>query len=236
VPILAISDADNNSRLLRGLEIGVNDYLLRPVDKNELLARARTQVRKRRYTDHLRDNVQNSIEAAITDALTGLHNRRYMESHLSTLADQAGTRGKPLALMVLDIDFFKSINDGHGHDAGDDVLREFADRVKAEIREVDTLARYGGEEFVLVLPETTPEGASRLAERVCEAIRSRPFTSPNDPVEIPVTVSVGAAVFPDHANSASTILRAADRAMYRAKRAGRDQWVVAEGSVTAPDR
>ena len=85
------SDADNNARLLRGLEIGVNDYLLRPVDKNELLARARTQIRKRRYTDHLRDNVQNSIEAAITDALTGLHNRRYMESHLGD-AGRAGRR------------------------------------------------------------------------------------------------------------------------------------------------
>ncbi len=91
VPILAIAEPDNNARLLRGLEIGVNDYLMRPVDKNELLARARTQIRKRRYTDHLRDNVQNSIEMAITDALTGLHNRRYMESHLATLAEQAAT-------------------------------------------------------------------------------------------------------------------------------------------------
>ncbi|MFX5622461.1 diguanylate cyclase, partial [Acinetobacter baumannii] len=89
----------------------VNDYLLRPVDKNELLARARTQIRKRRYTDHLRDNVQNSIEMAITDPLTGLHNRRYMESHLATLAEQAAMRAKPLALMMLDIDYFKSIND-----------------------------------------------------------------------------------------------------------------------------
>src|SRR6267142_745655 len=89
VPILAIADAENN----------------------ELLARARTQIRKRRYTDHLRDNVQNSIEMAITDALTGLHNRRYMESHLGTLAEQASSRGKPLALMMLDIDYFKSIND-----------------------------------------------------------------------------------------------------------------------------
>jgi two-component system cell cycle response regulator len=129
VPILAIADADNNARLLRGLEIGVNDYLLRPVDKNELLARARTQIRKKRYTDRLRDNVQNSIEMAITDALTGLHNRRYMESHLATLAEQAAARGKPLALMMLDIDFFKSINDTYGHDAGDDVLREFAVRI-----------------------------------------------------------------------------------------------------------
>ena len=137
VPILAIADADNNARLLRGLEIGVNDYLLRPIDRNELLARARTQIRKRRYTDHLRDNVQNSIEMAITDALTGLHNRRYMESHLGTLAEQASSRGKPLALMMLDIDYFKSINDSYGHDAGDDVLRQFAVRVRKSIRGID---------------------------------------------------------------------------------------------------
>jgi two-component system cell cycle response regulator len=126
IPILAITEPDSNARMVRGLEIGVNDYLMRPIDKNELLARARSQVRKRRYTERLRDNVQISIEMAITDALTGLFNRRYMESHLASLLEQASARGKPLAVLVLDIDYFKSINDSHGHDAGDDVLREFA--------------------------------------------------------------------------------------------------------------
>ena len=141
LPILALADADDNTRLLRGLEIGVNDYLMRPVDKNELLARARTQIRRRRYTDHLRDNVQNSIEMAITDALTGLHNRRYMESHLATLAEQNVARGKPLAVMILDIDFFKAVNDTYGHDAGDDVLREFATRIRRSIRGIDLACR-----------------------------------------------------------------------------------------------
>ena len=173
VPILAISDADNNARLLRGLEIGVNDYLLRPVDKNELLARARTQIRKRRYTDHLRDNVQNSIEMAITDALTGLHNRRYMESHLATLAEQASSRGKPLALMILDIDYFKAINDSYGHDAGDDVLREFAVRIRKSIRGIDLACRYGGEEFVIVMPETDLHVAGMVAERAAPLDRRR---------------------------------------------------------------
>ena len=175
VPILAISDADNNARLLRGLEIGVNDYLLRPVDKNELLARARTQIRKRRYTDHLRDNVQNSIEMAITDALTGLHNRRYMESHLVTLAEQAASRGKPLALMMLDIDHFKSINDNYGHDAGDDVLREFSVRIKKSIRGIDLACRYGGEEFVIVMPETDLHVAGMVAERLRRSIAGESF-------------------------------------------------------------
>ena len=126
MPILAICEADDSARLMRGLEIGVNDYLMRPIDKNELHARVRTQIRKKRYTERLRDNVQMSIEMAITDALTGLYNRRYMESHLSSLVEQAAARGKPLTALVIDIDYFKSINDSHGHDAGDDVLREFA--------------------------------------------------------------------------------------------------------------
>ena len=119
LPVLAMAEADNHAKLVRGLEIGINDYLVRPVDKNELLARARTQIKRKRYTERLRDNVQLSIEMAITDGLTGLFNRRYMESHLSTLVDQAASRGKPIAVMVLDIDYFKSINDNHGHDAGE---------------------------------------------------------------------------------------------------------------------
>src|SRR6201989_3583492 len=165
VPILAIADAENNPRLLRGLEIGGNDYLPRPVDKNELLARARTQIKKRRYADDLRDNVQNSIEMAITDALTGLHNRRYMESHLATLAEQASDRGKPLALMMLDIDFLQSINHKYGQDAGDAVRREFGGRIRKSIRGIDLACRYGGEEFVIVMPETDLHVAGMIAGR-----------------------------------------------------------------------
>jgi two-component system cell cycle response regulator len=225
VPILAISDADNNARLLRGLEIGVNDYLLRPVDKNELLARARTQIRKRRYTDHLRDNVQNSIEAAITDALTGLYNRRYMESHLVTLADQACARSKPLALMMIDIDFFKSINDGHGHDAGDDVLREFAVRIRKAIRGIDLACRYGGEEFVVVMPETDLGVASMVAERIRRTIASNPFTISAGKNRLDVTISIGLATLDTKGESIAEVLKRADQALYRAKRDGRNRVV-----------
>ncbi len=144
VPILVIVEAEDNARLLRGFEIGVNDYLVRPIDKNEMLARARTQVRKRRYGMRLRDNVQMSLEMAVTDALTGLRNRRYMESHLEALVGQATARDKPLTLLLVDIDHFKSINDSFGHDAGDDVLREFAVRLRTSIRGIDLACRFGG--------------------------------------------------------------------------------------------
>ena len=223
VPILAISDADNNARLLRGLEIGVNDYLLRPVDKNELLARARTQIRKRRYTDHLRDNVQNSIEMAITDALTGLHNRRYMESHLATLAEQAAARGKPLALMILDIDYFKAINDTSGHDAGDDVLREFAVRIRKSIRGIDLACRYGGEEFVIVMPETDAHVAGMVAERLRRSIAGQKFAVSKGSKHIDVTISIGLSTLERKGEPVADLLKRADKALYRAKHAGRNR-------------
>ena len=233
VPILAISDADNNSRLLRGLEIGVNDYLLRPVDKNELLARARTQIRKRRYTDHLRDNVQNSIEMAITDALTGLHNRRYMETHVNSLADQAAARNKPLALMILDIDFFKSINDGYGHDAGDDVLREFAMRIRKSICGIDLACRYGGDEFVIVMPETDLHVAGMVADRLRRSVAGEPFTIEKGTRRIDVTVSIGISALEGQPEPVADVMKRADQALYRAKHDGRNR-VVATPSPHAP--
>jgi two-component system, cell cycle response regulator len=225
LPILAITEPDNNARMLRGLEIGVNDFLIRPVDKNELLARARSQVRKRRYTERLRDNVQASIEMAITDALTGLFNRRYMESHLGTLIEQAGARGKPLATLVIDIDFFKAINDTHGHDAGDDVLRDFALRIKRSIRGIDLACRYGGEEFVIVMPETDMTVAAMVAERLRRRIAAEPFAIAQGSRCIPVTISIGIAGLRDKDDTAAALLKRADQALYRAKRDGRNRVV-----------
>jgi two-component system cell cycle response regulator len=225
VPILALTEPDNTARMLRGLEIGVNDYLMRPIDKNELLARARSQVRKRRYTERLRDNVQISIEMAITDALTGLFNRRYLESHLASLMEQAGARGKPLAVMMLDIDYFKSINDTYGHDAGDDVLRDFAMRIKRSIRGIDLAARCGGEEFVIVMPETDLTVAAMVAERLRRRIAGEPFVISQGARSIPVTLSIGIAGLRGHEDTAASLIKRADQALYRAKRDGRNRVV-----------
>jgi two-component system, cell cycle response regulator len=229
VPILMLAEAEDNARLLRGLEIGVNDYLVRPIDRNELLARVRTQIRRRRYTARLRDNVQQSIEMAITDGLTGLYNRRYMESHLATLVEQAAGRGKPLSLLVLDIDFFKSINDTHGHDAGDDVLREFAVRVRKSIRGIDLACRYGGEEFVVVMPETDVAVAALVAERIRRRIAGEPFAIAQGAKAIDVTLSIGLAALGSPADTGATVLKRADQALYRAKRDGRNR-VVADAA------
>ena len=224
VPILAVTDAEDNTRLARGLEIGVNDYLSRPIDKNELMARVRTQIRKKRYTERLRDNVQMSIEMAITDALTGLYNRRYMESHVGTLVEQAQSRGKPLTVLVLDIDYFKSVNDNHGHDAGDDVLREFALRIRKSIRGIDLACRYGGEEFVVVMPETDLAVATMVAERLRRRIASEPFPIQKGSRTVEVTISIGIAALGGDDNAAG-VLKRADQALYRAKRDGRNRVV-----------
>ena len=224
VPILAITDAEDNTRLARGLEIGVNDYLSRPIDKNELLARTRTQIRKKRYTERLRDNVQLSIELAITDPLTGLSNRRYMESHVGTLIEQAATRGKPLTVLVIDIDYFKSINDTYGHDAGDDVLREFAIRIRKSVRGIDLACRYGGEEFVVLMPETDMAVATMVAERLRRRIAGEPFAIQQSARRVEVTISIGLATLGPE-EGASGLLKRADQALYRAKKDGRNRVV-----------
>jgi two-component system cell cycle response regulator len=169
------------------------------------------------------------MELAITDSLTGLHNRRYMESHLGTLVDEAAARGKPLSLLIMDIDYFKSINDSFGHDAGDDVLREFATRVRKSIRGIDLACRYGGEEFVVVMPETDMAVAAVVAERIRRRIACESFPIQKGSGAIDVTISIGIAGLAAAADSAETILKRADQALYRAKRDGRNR-VVADAA------
>ena len=229
LPLLVLAEPEDDAKLLRGLEIGVNDYLVRPIDKNEMLARLRTQIRKKRYSERLRDNVQASIEMAVTDGLTGLHNRRYMESHLAGLIEQAAARGKPLSILVLDIDYFKSINDGYGHDAGDDVLREFAVRVRKSIRGIDLACRYGGEEFVVVMPETDMAVASTVAERLRRSIAAEPFAIGQPGQAVTVTISIGIAALAGLDDNAASVLKRADQALYKAKRDGRNR-VVADAA------
>ena len=229
VPILLVTDPGEDARLLRGLDLGANDYVLRTADKNEMIARVRSQVRRKRYAEKLRDNVQYSMEMALTDPLTGLFNRRYMETHVGTLVERSAARGKSLSLLILDIDYFKSINDNYGHDAGDDVLREFAERLKASIRGIDLACRYGGEEFVVVMPDTDLGVATLVAERIRRRIAGEPFPIEKGARAIEVTISVGIAARVGPQDNASQMLKRADEALYRAKRDGRNR-VVADAA------
>jgi len=221
LPLLCIADTEDRGRVLRGLDLGVNDYLMRPIDRNELIARVRTQIRRKRYADSLRDNVQASMELTVVDPLTGLHNRRYLELHLTTLMTQAVEKRQPLSLMILDIDHFKMVNDTFGHDAGDQVLKGFAGRIKKVVRGIDLFCRLGGEEFVVVMPNTNTEIALKIAERIRGAVEKDVFAITAQGLSIPITVSIGLAES-SRDMDAEALLRRADKALYKCKDGGRN--------------
>jgi two-component system, cell cycle response regulator len=222
-PIVVLVEPGAEARLLRGLDLGVNDYLMRPVDRNEMLARVRTQIRRKRYNDFIRARLEQSVEAAVIDPLTGLHNRRYMEHHLRTLLEESLQRGRALSLLVADIDHFKLVNDAHGHHAGDEVLKEFSQRVKRNIRGIDLACRLGGEEFVVIMPDTELERACIVGERLRISIASDTFKVGQTGPAISVTASVGVASFESPNDTCGTIFERADKALYRAKRTGRNR-------------
>lgn len=225
LPIILLADQGEEGRIVRALELGVNDYLVRPIDEQELTARLRTQVRRKRYNDHLRASVAQTIEMAVTDGLTGLHNRRYLDSHLKTLFDRAVERRRPLSVMITDIDRFKAINDTYGHDGGDDVLREFASRLRKNVRGIDLACRYGGEEFVIVMPDTEQQIAERVAERVRAEIERERFVLGMGGTQVPVTVSVGVSSLLRGTDTSEALMKRADTALYEAKAGGRNRVV-----------
>jgi two-component system cell cycle response regulator len=225
LPILLIADPDDRTRILRGLEIGISDWLSRPVDRNELLARVRTQLRHKRYADSLREEVRESLELALYDPLTGLNNRRFLESHLSALIDSARLEDQPLTMMIVDIDHFKRVNDTYGHDAGDEVLKAFSQRLRGVIRKGDLLCRLGGEEFVMVMPGANSVDAVGIAERARVAVARDNFAVGASDRLIPVTASIGVAALGVGENWRE-LYHCADQALYRAKAEGRNRVTV----------
>ncbi|OWV75882.1 diguanylate cyclase response regulator [Rhizobium sp. R634] len=227
LPILIITEQGADEMVVRALDLGVNDYIIRPVDPNELVARSLTQIRRKRYNDRLRNSVKQTIELAVTDPLTGLYNRRYLDNHLNVLFNRSMARGRPLSVLITDIDRFKQVNDTYGHDGGDEVLREFANRVRSTIRGADLACRYGGEEFVVVMPDTSPEIAAAVAERLRAAVESAPFLLKHSGQALNVTASFGissriaAVLTPDQ------LMKQADLALYEAKNTGRNRVVAA---------
>lgn len=232
LPILAIADESDGARIMRALDLGVNDYIRQPIDRNELLARVHTQVLRKRYTDALRDSIQHTMELAIMDGLTQLYNRRYMTTHLDALLKSAAEKEKPLSVLLMDIDFFKSVNDTYGHDAGDEVLKEFSNRMRKNTRGIDLVCRYGGEEFVVVMPDTDHSLAMVVAERIRKKVAEKPFIIHKGRRMIDVTLSIGLATVNNGNDSQDAILKRADQALYRAKEEGRNR-VISASSVAA---
>jgi two-component system, cell cycle response regulator len=222
LPIIILVEPGDEARLLRGLDMGVNDYLMRPIERHEMLARVKTQIKRKRFSDYLRNRLEETVELAITDPLTGLHNRRYMESHLKTLVADAISSGRPLSILVTDIDHFKNVNDTHGHDGGDVVLREFSARIRRNTRGIDLACRLGGEEFLIIMPETDIGRAYQVGERLRAMVASEPFQI-NPDLKIRVTASVGLATLESADDTPETVFKRADNALYAAKRRGRNR-------------
>ena len=234
IPILMIGNEDDMGRLIKALEMGINDYIFRPVNKYELLARVRTQVRRKRYQDRLQTDLLHSLSLALTDSLTGLHNRRYLSMHLETVMTRLADSGKPMCLLMIDIDHFKNVNDTHGHAAGDTVLSSLAHRIVGNMRGFDLVARYGGEEFVAVLPDTTVEVAQQVANRLCETIAHDPFPIGDDGVRATITLSVGIAHALGKDDTPEAIIERADAALYRAKSLGRNRVICSPPEESDP--
>ncbi len=199
-------------------------------DVSEVAQRLGTLLARKRQDDALRDTVRSGVEAAISDPLTGLHNRRYAMPHLERVAERSLRAKKPFAVMVADMDHFKLINDTYGHAAGDAVLVETANRLRENLRAVDLIARIGGEEFMIVLPGTNLASAKSAATRLCRVIGKRPFDLPGLDTPLLATVSIGMTVCDPVAltsvkcaHSAEALLQRADKALYGAKAKGRNR-------------
>lgn len=222
VPILMLATDSDMTRIAQGLEIGAHDYIIRPIERNELLARARTQVRRRRFQDRLRANYEASLSMAVTDALTGLYNRRYLEVHLQKLLQKNQESKKNLCVLMFDIDHFKKVNDTYGHGVGDEILKIFAARIKDGLRSFDLVARTGGEEFLAILPDTTQDMALLIAERLRRSIAERPFNCSAPEGRLSITTSMGGALIEPGQNDVIAVMERADKMLYEAKNGGRN--------------
>jgi two-component system cell cycle response regulator len=233
LPILAIVDPDDRARALRAMELGAHDIITRPIDEEEVVARARTLMRRKRYVDALRTRLDQSLELAILDQLTGLYNRRFLMTQLAPLVQRAQCGGEAVSVMTLDIDHFKRCNDTYGHDAGDQVLQEFSARLATNVRPSDFACRLGGEEFVVIMPRTPGDIACLAAERLRRHISATPFIirGLDHPLEITASIGVACSERPD--DTAESVLKRADEGLYEAKRAGRNRVIGRNASQAA---
>lgn len=226
-PIICVVDADTPQDMVRALDLGVSDVVNRPVDPGELAARLKTQLKRKRYAEQLRERLEESLEMAVLDPLTGLYNRRYMASRLRQAVDGWEASAEKVSVILFDIDHFKRINDTWGHQAGDEVLRAFTDRMGRQLRALDIAGRVGGEEFMVILAGANSREASEAAERVRSAMAREPFILQSAGITVEVTTSAGVAEIL-HGDTPESLVARADQALYQAKAAGRNQIAVAQ--------
>jgi len=224
--IIVVHDQDDQQSGVTALDMGANDLLTTQCDAKEMVLRIRSQLSRKQQADRLRETVEDNLRLAMIDPLTGLFNRRYALPHLSRVAARARTKDRSFAVMVLDLDYFKRINDTYGHSAGDAVLVEVSNRIKNNLRSVDLVSRIGGEEFLVVMPDTDLSEARSAAERLRRVTAEAPVCLPNRKKEIAVTLSIGVSLGGtggQYETPVQTLVDQADRALMGAKSEGRNQ-------------
>jgi len=216
VVITGLSDLDSK---LKGIELGVDDYLVKPVNMHVLRTRVKSLVKKKALLDKLCDRYEMAIHSAITDKLTGLYNRRYFDYFLDLEIKRSSRQKASLALLMIDIDNFKPINDTFGHLFGDSILNKLGELLKAKTRETEMVARYGGDEFAIVMSNTGLTEAVQIAERIRQSIQAFSFGTKNSLA----TVSIGIAMYPLDANSLNELIEKSDNSLYKAKHGGKNR-------------
>ncbi len=208
---------------IKGMKLGADDYLVKPVDGRELSVRVKALLAKKSYLDQLHAHYEQALSSAISDGLTKLYNQTYFKKYLDLELKRSLRQNYPTSLLMLDLDDFKSVNDRFGHPAGDMVLQETARLIREAIREVDLAARYGGEEFAVVLPYSDAKGARVVARRILFALRKLDLENASgDPIGT-ITASIGIAACPDDAQDARTLIQQADAMLYQAKQSGKNR-------------
>ena len=224
VPVLVASHRSETAERVRGLQLGADDYVSRPCDPAELLARVRALLRTKQTHDKIRKLQLTLEQMVVSDPLTGLYNRRFLMDRLLQEMQRADRHGEPLAFAMIDLDGFKPINDLYGHVVGDKVLRAVGNAISRSIRVSDIAARYGGDEFAVILPQTPPEGAMRVVERMLRTISELTLQDENG-AAVKVTASLGLAYYPaDDVETPEDLVHCADGALYGAKRSGKNRY------------
>jgi len=222
VPVIMLTGREDPEAKVRGLEQGASDYVTKPFDRGELLARVKVQLKIKSLQDKLRKSNQMLFELSNTDPLTGLNNRRSMMETLGKELERSQRNNAPLSLVMLDVDFFKKINDSFGHQHGDDVLKGLADLLQQALRQYDTAARFGGEEFALILPGANLDEALKVSERLRRQVEAHRFQLGDKTHS--ATISIGIACHPGAGiHTVDDLIREADYALYSAKRNGRNR-------------
>lgn len=221
--IVVVHGSQDRNEAVMALDLGANDIITRGGDPEELALRLRSQMRRKKEADILRNSVDEGLRLAMIDPLTGLYNRRYALPHLTQISQEAAKSGQNFAIMLIDLDRFKTINDTYGHSVGDKVLIEVAKRMRDTLRGIDLVARFGGEEFMVCMPMSTLVEARTAAERLRAAICGTPVAQASDGTPVSVSASIGLAMGGDTNASIEALLQISDRALYDSKAEGRNQ-------------